>query len=109
MDSKGRKMVRAYDVPVRCGEVLVNPGDLIFADFDGVVAIPRKVEAEVLRLPLKKSASKTNHAEHSWRAENFAMCLTNSEFCRAGITCCVFNSQNRGKKILRQTNVGKPI
>jgi 4-hydroxy-4-methyl-2-oxoglutarate aldolase len=54
VDSKGRGMVMAYDVPVRCGEVLVNPGDLIFADFDGVVVIPRKIEAEVLRLAAEK-------------------------------------------------------
>jgi regulator of RNase E activity RraA len=40
LDSKGRAIVMDYDVPVRCGEVLVNPGELVFADFDGVVVIP---------------------------------------------------------------------
>ena len=54
VDSKGRGRVMAYDVPVRCGDVLVNPGDLVFADYDGVVVIPRRVEAEVLRLALDK-------------------------------------------------------
>jgi 4-hydroxy-4-methyl-2-oxoglutarate aldolase len=49
LDSKGRGLVIAYDVPVKCGEVLVHPGELIFADFDGVVVVPRKVEDEVLR------------------------------------------------------------
>jgi 4-hydroxy-4-methyl-2-oxoglutarate aldolase len=49
LDSKGRGRVMAIDVPVRCGDVLVRPGDLIFADFDGVVVIPRAVEDEVLR------------------------------------------------------------
>ena len=29
--------VIGYDEPVRCGEVVVTPGDLIFADFDGIV------------------------------------------------------------------------
>jgi regulator of RNase E activity RraA len=38
-----------YDVPVRCGDVLVSPQDLIFADFDGIVVIPRAVEQEVLQ------------------------------------------------------------
>ena len=38
----------AYDVPVRCGGVLIEPGHLIFADFDGVVCIPAEVEQEVL-------------------------------------------------------------
>ena len=54
LDSKGRGIVAAYDVPVRCGEVLVKPGELIFADFDGVVVVPREVEEEVLRRALEK-------------------------------------------------------
>jgi 4-hydroxy-4-methyl-2-oxoglutarate aldolase len=54
VDSKGRGRVMAYDVPVRCGGVLVRPGELVFADFDGVVVIPRPVEAEALRLAAEK-------------------------------------------------------
>jgi regulator of RNase E activity RraA len=54
LDSKGRGRVMAIDVPVRCGNVLVRAGDLIFADFDGVVAIPRQVEEEVLRKAAEK-------------------------------------------------------
>lgn len=50
LNSKGRGLVVDYDVPVMCGEVLVHPGDLVFADFDGVVVIPKIVEKEVLRL-----------------------------------------------------------
>ena len=48
LDSKGRGIVMAYDVPVRCGEVLVQPGNLIFADFDGIVVVPKEVEESVL-------------------------------------------------------------
>lgn len=47
LDSQGRGKVVAYDIPVRCGEVVVNSGDLIYADFDGIVVIPGEVEAEV--------------------------------------------------------------
>jgi regulator of RNase E activity RraA len=54
LDSKGRGRVMAYDVPIKCGEVLVHPGELIFADFDGVVVIPKQVESEVLRLAKEK-------------------------------------------------------
>jgi regulator of RNase E activity RraA len=54
VDSKGRGRVMAYDVPVRCGEVLVCPGELIFADFDGVVVIPKKIEDKVLELASEK-------------------------------------------------------
>ncbi len=54
LDSMGRGKVMAYDVPIRCGDVLVNPGDLIFADYDGIVVIPQDVEGEVLRLAQEK-------------------------------------------------------
>jgi regulator of RNase E activity RraA len=54
VDSKGRGRVMAYDVPVRCGDVLVRPGELVFADFDGVVVVPRPVEEQALRLAAEK-------------------------------------------------------
>ena len=40
-------------LPAR-GEVLVHPGDLVFADFDGVVVVPRSIEGDVLRLAAEK-------------------------------------------------------
>ena len=54
LDSKGRGLVIAYDVPVMCGEVLVNPGDLIFADFDGIVVIPQAIEEKVIEMAKEK-------------------------------------------------------
>lgn len=54
LDSKGRGLVVAYDVPIRCGEVLVYPGDIIFTNFDGVVVIPRQIEKDVFRLAEEK-------------------------------------------------------
>jgi 4-hydroxy-4-methyl-2-oxoglutarate aldolase len=59
LDSKGRGRVMAYDVPVSCGDVLVRPGDLVFADFDGVVVIPREVEDQVLRLAADKAGKES--------------------------------------------------
>jgi regulator of RNase E activity RraA len=56
LDSKGRGFMMAYDVPIRCGEVLVNPGELVFADFDGIVVIPRKAEGEVFHRAQEKVA-----------------------------------------------------
>jgi 4-hydroxy-4-methyl-2-oxoglutarate aldolase len=61
LDSLGRGRVMAYDVPVRCGGVLVNPGELVFADFDGVVVLPRDVEEEVLARAFDK-VTKENHS-----------------------------------------------
>lgn len=54
LDSMGRARVMAYDVPVTCGEVLVHPGDLIYADFDGVVVVPKSVEKEALKKAIDK-------------------------------------------------------
>lgn len=47
-DSLGRIDVKATGVPIVCGGVTVNPGDLVLADHDGVVVVPQKVTAEVL-------------------------------------------------------------
>ena len=55
LDSKGRGVVTAYDVPVRCGEITVNPGDIIFADFDGVVVIPKAIESKLFETAKEKA------------------------------------------------------
>jgi regulator of RNase E activity RraA len=54
LDSKGRGLVVGYDVPVQCGTVLVHPGDLVFADFDGIVVVPAAIEEEVMQLAGEK-------------------------------------------------------
>jgi 4-hydroxy-4-methyl-2-oxoglutarate aldolase len=54
LDSLGRGRVMAYDVPVRCGDVVVKPGELVFTDFDGIVVVPLEVEDKVLDLAYEK-------------------------------------------------------
>lgn len=55
VDSKGRGVVIAYNVPVQCGGVLVGPGDLVFADLDGVLAIPAHAIGEAVRIATEKA------------------------------------------------------
>src|SRR6478672_10640689 len=55
-DSAVRTQVADYRCPIEIGRVLVEPGDLIFGDLDGVVTIPRRVEREVIVEALKKAA-----------------------------------------------------
>ena len=59
LDSMGRGHVLAYDVPIHCGDVLVQPGELILADPDGIVVVPRAVEVEVLRQAADKVAKES--------------------------------------------------
>ena len=54
LDSKGRGKVAEIDVPIACAGVDVMPGDLVVGDADGVVVVPRNVEALALDNALKK-------------------------------------------------------
>lgn len=54
LDSHGRCLPTAVNVPIQCGGVSITPGDLILADIEGVVAIPQGIGAQVLRLSLEK-------------------------------------------------------
>ena len=53
-DSLGRIDVDAFDVPITCGGVHIEPGDLVLGDHDGVVVIPAAAGETILRLAEKK-------------------------------------------------------
>ena len=46
-DIRRRGYMKAYNTPVQCGGVHVKPGDIVFADSNGVVVIPQKHFAKV--------------------------------------------------------------
>lgn len=62
------------NVPIACGGISVNPGDIILADPDGVIAIPRKDAVEILEGAKafqaadesKLIAAKNGTADRSW-------------------------------------------
>jgi regulator of RNase E activity RraA len=72
LDSKGRGEVAAIDVTVRCAGVLVSSGDLVFGDADGVVVIPRALEAAALAAADKKLSSEDLTMEALRRGEKLA-------------------------------------
>ena len=64
VDSKGRGVVTEYCTPIRAGDIVVSPGDLVIADYDGVVVVPAAVVPETIRLAGDKVAR-----ENKTRAE----------------------------------------
>jgi regulator of RNase E activity RraA len=47
---KGRNQVKAIEVPIVLGGVVVKPGDILRGDADGVVVIPQGLEDKILEI-----------------------------------------------------------
>jgi 4-hydroxy-4-methyl-2-oxoglutarate aldolase len=54
-DSSVRTQVVDFRCQIEIGQVTVQPGDLVFGDLDGVVIVPKKIEAEVVERALTKA------------------------------------------------------
>jgi regulator of RNase E activity RraA len=80
LDTRGRGKVMAIDVPVECGGVRVEPGDLVFGDADGVVVVPRAIEDDILRAAFAKVEGEDRTREALARGEKLA-----DVFARHGI------------------------
>ena len=52
--SIGRMEIVAIRVPVRVGGVLIEDGDLVFADCDGIVIVPKAIEEEAIEKAIEK-------------------------------------------------------
>jgi regulator of RNase E activity RraA len=61
-DSRDRQRVIDLDVAVMIDGVQFSPGDLVVADIDGVVVVPRDIEEQVIRAAWEKV-----HAENEVR------------------------------------------
>ena len=62
----GRLIAESYNFPINCGGVTVFPGDVIIADGDGVLVVPRSVAMEVGKL-----AREINIGDEKVRRERF--------------------------------------
>ena len=67
LDSMGRSIVLEYGRPVMCGDVMVNEGDIVFADIDGVIVIPRDIEQKAIELALEKASAEDSVREELLR------------------------------------------
>lgn len=55
-----KEVLGTINEPITCGGVLVNPGDIVIGDADGVVVLPKEKAAEVLE---KAKAKKQKESE----------------------------------------------
>lgn len=44
----GRSLITHYQIPIKIGSTLINPGDVVIGDIDGVMVVPRRIAVEVL-------------------------------------------------------------
>jgi 4-hydroxy-4-methyl-2-oxoglutarate aldolase len=80
VDSMGRGIVTAYNLPVECGEVLVQPGDFVFGDRDGVIVVPREMVKQTIELAADKV-----RRENSTRAELIDGAYLRDVFAKYGV------------------------
>ena len=63
LDISGRATIVSAGRPVECGGVLVRPGDIVFAEIDGIAVIPQEVAPEVVERAFAKAATEDNARE----------------------------------------------
>ncbi len=80
LESGGRGYMQAYDVPIPCGDITVNPYEIVFGDYDGIMVIPREVEDEVLSRALEKATG-----ENTTRNELFKGSLLADVYAKYGV------------------------
>ena len=54
-DSAPRYKVHDFRIPIEIGAVTIHPGDILFGDVDGVLAVPATAESEVFHRALEKA------------------------------------------------------
>lgn len=79
-DAGVRSSVEEFRCAVEVGGVVVEPGDLVFGDSDGVLVIPHAIEARVIELAVEKVAG-----EKKVRSEIEAGATSTAVFDRYGI------------------------
>ena len=69
--------------PIAIGGQIVNPGDIVIGDDDGVVVVPKEIAGEVLKLSLErlekevKVREKFSSGLDSWELNNYSEMMKN--------------------------------
>jgi regulator of RNase E activity RraA len=71
-DSKGRGYLLATDIPIICGDITVNPGEIVLGDYDGVVVIPKQIEKEVIQSCIEKIEGENNTRRELYEGKTLA-------------------------------------
>lgn len=53
-DQRPRGKVVDFRIPIKLGNVVINPGDIIFGDRDGVCVLPQRIEKEIIIKAIEK-------------------------------------------------------
>ncbi|MEC0313648.1 RraA family protein [Bacillus subtilis] len=61
--ASGKAGMGEINVPISCGGVTIQPGDIIVGDADGVVVVPQAMEQEILKKSLEKLEFDIKRAE----------------------------------------------
>ncbi len=65
--SLGRCLITHYQIPIKIGDAVIRPGDIVLGDIDGVIVVPRDIAYEVL---VRAEEIKANEKKiFSWVAE----------------------------------------
>ena len=59
----------SVNVPIVCAGAIVNPGDVVVADADGVVVVPRQTAAEIAKLGEQRRAKEEKTRERLGKGE----------------------------------------
>lgn len=63
IDTTGRIRVVDYNVPLALGHIIIKPGQIVFADYDGILVIPVEAEDEIIHKALERAEVETKVRE----------------------------------------------
>jgi 4-hydroxy-4-methyl-2-oxoglutarate aldolase len=56
----------AINIPIACGGVIVNPGDIIFGDDDGVIVVPKDISIEMIEC-MERALVEERRIRNTWK------------------------------------------